>query len=281
VRHLPVVGRATRLVWRKRLLICESGCGTFVERTPSIAPGAVWSKAAARMAVAMSADNIPIDTIRKSFGVGWNTVMRAVLAAAELIVAVRPTRVGIDETVMVTGRLTTRRREFLTALVCLETSLVVAVTQGRDRTSAVGLLAEHAPEAEVVALDLFSGFKSAADTIDGATIVADVFHLVRLALQVLDEVRRRRQQQIHGHHGHREDTLFRLRRVLRVAQERLDEATLAKVFDRLRDADPDDEVGAAWVAVGLLRRVYAAPDRGNAEAFPPDLAHVCTPRNVA
>ena len=281
MRHLPVVGRATRLVWRKRLLICESGCGTFVERTPSIAPGAVWSKAAARMAVAMSADNIPIDTIRKSFGVGWNTVMRAVLAAAELIVAVRPTRVGIDETVMVTGRLTTRRREFLTALVCLETSLVVAVTQGRDRTSAVGLLAEHAPEAEVVALDLFSGFKSAADTIDGATIVADVFHLVRLALQVLDEVRRRRQQQIHGHHGHREDTLFRLRRVLRVAQERLDEATLAKVFDRLRDADPDDEVGAAWVAVGLLRRVYAAPDRGNAEAFPPDLAHVCTPRNVA
>jgi transposase len=70
VRHLPVAGRATRVRWRKRLLACGEGCGTFAERTASIAPGAVWSRAAARTAVAMSADNIPIDTIRESFGVG-------------------------------------------------------------------------------------------------------------------------------------------------------------------------------------------------------------------
>ena len=76
----------------------------------------------------MSADNIPIDTIRKMFGVGWNTVMRAVIAAAEQVAAVRPRRVGIDETVRTTGRLTQQRREFLTALVCLDTSLVVAVS---------------------------------------------------------------------------------------------------------------------------------------------------------
>jgi transposase len=265
VRHLPVAGRACRLRWRKRLLACTEGCGTFAERTPSIAPGAVWTRAAARAAVAMSADNVPIDTIRKTFGVAWNTVMRAVTAAAELIAPVRPTRVGIDETVMVTGRLLTRRRQFLTSLVCLDTSLVVAVTQGRDRASAARLLAEHAPDVDVVALDLFSGFKSAADTLGNATVVADVFHLVRLALQALDEVRRRRQQQTCGHRGHRHDPLFRLRRVLRVAQERLDDATLQQVFDRLRAADPDDEVGAAWIAVDLLRGVYAAPDR--------DIAH--------
>jgi transposase len=97
VRHLPVAGRACRLVWRKRLLACVEGCGTFVERAAAIAPGAVWSKAAARAAVAASADNIPIDRIRREFGVGWNTVMRAVLAAAEQVAAIRPTRVGIDE----------------------------------------------------------------------------------------------------------------------------------------------------------------------------------------
>ncbi len=264
VRHLPVAGRATRLVWRKRLLGCVSGCGTFAERTPSIAPGAVWSRAAARMAVAASAENIPIDRIRREFGVAWNTVMRAVLAAAEQLAPVRASRVGIDETVMTTGRLTRRRRQFLTALVCLDTALVIAVTQGRDRAAAARLLAEFAPEASVVALDLFSGYKSAADALEDAVIVADVFHLIRLGLQALDEVRRRRQQQIHGHRGHRDDPLFRLRRVLRVAQERLDEYTLAKIFDRLRAADTDDEVGAAWVAVDLLRRVYQAPDRDTA-----------------
>ncbi|MTV27447.1 ISL3 family transposase [Nitriliruptoraceae bacterium ZYF776] len=264
VRHLPVAGRATRLVWHKRLLACVEGCGTFMERTASIAPGAVWSRAAARAAVAASAANVPIDTIRKSFGVGWNTVMRAVAAAAELVAPVNPKRVGIDETVMVTGRLTTRRRQFLTALVCLDTSLVVAVAQGRDRGSASRLLADHAPDAQVVACDLFSGFKSAAETLEHAVVVADVFHLVKLSLQVLDEVRRLRQQQIHGHRGHKNDPLFKLRRVLRVAQERLDEHVVAKTFDRLREADTDDEVAAAWVAVDLLRHVYAAPDRDSA-----------------
>ena len=182
VRHLPVAGRATRLVWHKRLLACIEGCGTFAERTPSVAPGAVWSRAAARAAVALSEANFPVDTIRRQFGVGWNTVMRAVIAAADQLAAIRPVRVGIDETVMTTGRLTTRRREFLTALVCLDTCLVVAVAQGRDGASAARLLAEHAPDATVVACDLFSGFKTAAATLDGAVVVADVFHLIRLAL---------------------------------------------------------------------------------------------------
>jgi transposase len=130
-----------------------------------------------------------------------------------------------------------------------------------ERVGRVRLLAAYAPEAAVVALDLFSGYKTAADALEDTVVVADVFHLVRLALQALDEVQRRRQQQIHGHRGHKDDPLFRLRRVLRVAQERLDEHPLAKVFDRLRAADTDDEVGAAWVAVNLLRRVYQAPDR--------------------
>jgi hypothetical protein len=133
--------------------------GPTPERTASIAPGAVWSRAAAREAVAMSQANIPIERIRKLFGVGWNTVMRAVLTAAAQLAAIRPRRVGIDETVMTTGRLTARRRQFITALVCLDNSLVAAVVQGRDSGSAARLLADHAPEAEVVACDLFSGLE--------------------------------------------------------------------------------------------------------------------------
>lgn len=50
---------------------------------------------AARAAVAMAEANTPIDTIRKALGVGWNTVTRAVLAAAELVAKVSPTRVGV------------------------------------------------------------------------------------------------------------------------------------------------------------------------------------------
>ncbi|GGI09838.1 hypothetical protein [Egicoccus halophilus] len=39
---------------------------------------------------------------------------------------------------------------------------------------------------------------------------------------------------------------------------------LAKIFDRLRAEDTDDEVAAAWIAVDLLRRMYQAPDRDTA-----------------
>jgi transposase len=42
------------------------------------------------------------------------------------------------------------------------------------------------------------------------------------------------------------------------------EHVVATTFDRLREADTDDEVAAAWVAVDLLRHVYAAPDRDTA-----------------
>ena len=71
-----------------------------------------------------------------AFGVGWNTVTRAVVAAADLVAPVRPTRVGIDETVMVTGRVLTRRREFLTALVWMTSRGVVEVDDGSQRLPA-------------------------------------------------------------------------------------------------------------------------------------------------
>ncbi len=96
---------------------CVEGCATFTEHTPSIAPGAVWSRAATRAAVAMAQANVPVDRSASASGPGGTRSCGAVLAAAELVAAVRPTRVGIDETVMTTGRLTTRRRQFLTALV--------------------------------------------------------------------------------------------------------------------------------------------------------------------
>ena len=55
--------------------VCWPGLGgSFVERTTSVAPGAVWSRAAARAAVAMATDSIPAATIRMS-SVDYDTVM--------------------------------------------------------------------------------------------------------------------------------------------------------------------------------------------------------------
>jgi transposase len=55
-----------------------------------------------------------------------------------------------------------------------------------------------------------------------ATQVADPFHVHRLASQKLDEVRRRVQQETLGHRGRKSDPLYRARKLLVLAQERLD-----------------------------------------------------------
>jgi transposase len=68
---------------------------------------------------------------------------------------------------------------------------------------------------EVVAMDGFSGFKTATtEELPDAVAVMDPFHVVRLAGDALDRCRRRVQQAIHGHRGHKGDPLYSARRTL-------------------------------------------------------------------
>ena len=52
--------------------------------------------------------------------------------------------------------------------------------------------------------------------------VADPFHVVRLANRCVDLVRRRVQNETLGHRGRKGDPLYRIRRLLVMASERLD-----------------------------------------------------------
>ena len=59
--------------------------------------------------------------------------------------------------------------------------------------------------------------------------VADPFHVCKLAGQKLDEVRRRVNQELLGHRGHKHDPLYRARKLLVMAHERLDEHAQGKL----------------------------------------------------
>ena len=68
---------------------------------------------------------------------------------------------------------------------------------------------------EIVAMDGFTGFKSAAaEELPGATMVMDPFHVVHLAGNALDECRRRIQQELHHRRGRATDPLYKARRML-------------------------------------------------------------------
>ena len=100
------------------------------------------------------------------------------------------------------------------------------MVEGRSKQAFKTWLAER-PQAwrdavQVVAMDGFTGFKTAAtEELPDATAVMDPFHVVRLAGDALDRCRRRVQQQLHGHRGHKNDPLYRARRTLHTGADLL------------------------------------------------------------
>ena len=83
-------------------------------------------------------------------------------------------------------------------------------------------------------LDLSGPYRSAFDTaLPHARQVADPFHVVKLANGALDEVRRRVQNQTLGHRGHKDDPLYRARKLLISASERISDQGRTKLALRV------------------------------------------------
>ena len=85
-----------------------------------------------------------------------------------------------------------------------------------------------------------------------------------LANSKLDECRRRVQNETMGHRGRKDDPLYRARRLLTKAHERLDERGNQRLVGLRRAGDPHGDVKTAWHAKEVVRSIYQIPD--------PDLA---------
>ncbi len=83
---------------------------------------------------------------------------------------------------------------------------------------------------EVVAMDGFTGFKTAAaEELPDAVPVMDPFHVVRLAGDALDRTRQRVQQDTLGHRGRAGDPLYGVRRTLHTGASFLTEKQTARL----------------------------------------------------
>ncbi len=87
--------------------------------------------------------------------------------------------------------------------------------------------------------------------------VLDAFHVVKLGTQVVDEVRRRVQQEQLGRRGHRDDPLYKIRGLLRHGLEHLNERQHRKLQTGLALGDPHGEVELAWSCYQQLRTIYS------------------------
>ena len=84
---------------------------------------------------------------------------------------------------------------------------------------------------------------------------------MKLGTHAVDEVRRRVQQQIHGHRGRRNDPLYGIRNILRCAQERLTDRQQTRLSTAFAADERHIEVDVAWQCVQQLRSVYHQQSR--------------------
>jgi hypothetical protein len=133
---------------------------------------------------------------------------------------------------------------------------------------------------KTAALDPFRGYANAIrDELPEAITVLDAFHVVKLGSAMVDEVRRRVQQNTLGHRGRKGDPLFRVRRTLQIGAEHLTDKPTARLDAKLTAGDPGDVVTLAWQCYQKLSNIYhARPEHGRAlvneviTSFP-DLPH--------
>jgi len=101
-------------------------------------------------------------------------------------------------------------------------------------------------------------------------VVADHFHLVRLANQAVTDVRRRVTWDTHGRRGRKTDPAWAARRRLLRGRERLSEAQFIRMWNDLIDGDPTGKILTAWIAKEELRALLATAERGGQRH---DVAH--------
>jgi transposase len=273
VRDVDAFGRRVQLVWVKRRWRCpEPLCAvaTWTEQSAEIAPRATLTeRARARACRRVGKEGHSVAAVAADNGVGWHTIMRAVWDHGRPLVD-DPARtagvraLGVDETSFLRAG-PRRRTRFVTGLVDLGRSRLLDVVDGRAGSAVTAWLAARdeawLSAVERVALDPYRGYYNAlVGGLPAPEVVVDAFHIVKLGNTVVDEVRRRVQQETLGHRGHKGDPLYGIRRVLLTAEERLTARGRQRLRAGLAAGDPHDEVWYAHAVKEQLRQVYRAED---------------------
>lgn len=271
---LPAFGRPARLVWSKRRWCCPAaGCPTrsFTESAPWIAaPRLVMTDRAGRWVTAqVGRYGRPVADLVRELGCDWHTINDTVLVYGTPLVE-DPNRIGTVEALGLDEVLFARQgrwrtQAWSTQFVDVAAGRLLDVIPGRTAAGACAWLADRDPAwrnvIRFVTLDLSGPWRLTFDTmLPDAIQVADPFHVVKLANTRLDEVRRRVQNETLGHRGHKDDPLYRCRRLLTRADERLHDRGRAKLVGLLDAGDPRGEVRMAWHAKETVRGLYDHTD---------------------
>ena len=268
--------------WRKRTWTCpEPSCpvGVVTEQDTGIGkPRAMLTTRACRWATEqLRREHASIAGLARQLATTWRTVWTSIepilaRAAADESRFTGVTTLGVDEHLW--HHVSPRKRgpKELTGMVDVTRdqdgrvhARLVDLVPGRSGTVYKTWLDQRGKmfkaRVEVATLDPLRGYKNAIDDkLADATAVLDAFHVVALAGRAVDEVRRRVQQEIHGHRGRAGDPLYGIRNILRCAAERLTDKQHARIAAAIAADERHDAVHIAWQCAQKVRAAYAHPD---------------------
>ncbi|PFG33780.1 transposase [Sanguibacter antarcticus] len=280
--HEPLGWRPTTLVLTVRRYQC-TGCSHVWRQDTNAAaePRSKISRRGLRWALeGLVLQHLTVARIAEGLAVAWNTANAAVLAEGRRRLIADPRRfetvttIGVDEHVW---RHTRHGDKYVTVIIDLTPirggtgpSRLLDMVAGRSKqvfkTWLSGRPQDWRDGVEVVAMDGFTGFKTAAaEELPQAVAVMDPFHVVRLAGDALDRCRRRVQHDLHGHRGRRDDPLYRARRTLHTGASLLTQKQTARIA-ALFASDEHVQVEATWGIYQAMVTAYREPDRARGKA---------------
>ena len=276
--HVPVGWRPTQLVVRVRRFACTHCRRVWRQDTSSLAePRARLTRSAVEWGLrALALECMSVSRVAAALGISWHTANNAILTSAQATLLDDPHRfdgvevLGVDEHVW---RHTRRGDRYVTVIIDLTPvrdrsgpARLLDVVPGRSKKVLKTWLAARDESwrgrVEVVAMDGFTGFKSAAgEELPQARAVMDPFHVVSLAGDKLDQCRRRVQRTITGRRGRAGDRLYRARRTLLTGAGLLTDAQVGRLETLFAD-DRHAAVQAAWGVYQRLIQAYRAEEAG-------------------
>ncbi len=264
-RHLDAFRVRCVLTAEVRRVIC-SECGVSAEAVPWARPGSRVSRAFEDACVWL-VRSAPKSVVAELMRIDWHTVGRMI----ERVVAEHSARrigdgldglvrIGIDEVAYRKGH------RYLLCVTDHDSGRLVWAAPGRSRTTLEEFFTALGPERcaaiGAISVDLHDGWMSAIRVhCPAAAICADPFHVVKLAMGALDEVRRGMWQELRRTDPERASWIKGTRFAIRRRAENL-RGSDRTILDELKLTN--QELYAGWLLIEQLRGVYVAHDHDEA-----------------
>jgi len=261
--------------WVKRRWKCQApGCErkTFTERVPQVPPRCrLTARLREQAGTEVTERGITPAEAARHAGISWPVAHDAFAAAADPVLDQAPgpvAHLGIDEhrRGRPRWRIDEQTGEYLLLADRWHTCFfdlsgeqgLLGQVEGRTADDAAYWLAQATPawrdRIETVAIDMCSIYASAVRRmLPGAQLVADLFHVVHLAVKMTGDVRRRVVRGKYGRRGRSGDPEYGIKGLLVRNLEHLSPGQFAKVTAALGSDPGGQEIAAAWIGKEKLR----------------------------